>query len=138
MRKTPVGNRKDAAKALKGELDFLGSGSWRRAYVKDNVVYKVEYGGTDNADNNGEYKNYKRLSKKTFPANLKVPQVTQWTVEGRKVNAMPLVDGPPSGQGSGLPRDLCDWLRSNGLTDIWYDNIKKDANGVFHIVDIQF
>lgn len=137
MRKTPVGNRRDAARALKGELDFLGSGSWRKAYVKDNVVYKVEHDG-GNSDNVDEYRNYRRLAKKAFPKNLRVAQVTQWTVEGTKVNAMPLVDGPPSGRGSGLPPHLDEFLSANGLRDMWYDNIRKDAKGVYHIVDIQF
>ncbi len=136
MRK-PVGKRSDAIKALKGDLEFVGAGAWRRVFVNDGIVYKVERSG-GNEENESEYKNYKRLSKKPLPPNLKIPRVTQWTIKGTKVNAMPFVKGEPSGTNSGLPPELYDWLKDNGMRDMWGDNIRQDENGVYHIVDIQF
>lgn len=86
VRTTPVGNQRDATRAVKGELMFVGSGLYRAVYVdkRYRTVYKVDdYDGTNGEEpsysaNMDEYENilnYRReLGRFIPPASL-------WDVE---------------------------------------------------------
>lgn len=102
---------------------YLGSGSWRIAYLGDDgFVYKVDHGDTDH--NLDEFRVYMRVLEMELPEWLKIPAVTPVGVScgcGRcpdhtVVNVMDFVDLPTHQDSHTMPKE--DWDRGISVPSI--------------------
>lgn len=137
-----IGTAVEAAMALAEELDYLGSGCWRKAYANADrsVCYKVTFGRDEDYMNQYEYANSIMLqSLPDVPEFVRIPDVSLHTVEGRAIVAMPFVDGAPFGYRNAFPYadKLWDWFRSAGVFDMGGDNIRTIGD-IAYIVDMGF
>jgi hypothetical protein len=136
-----TGNEIDAKSALMGFGEFIGSGCDRRAYLINNVVYKVQQRNRFRA-NEVEFENFRdheETDRIKFPANH------LYYIDGNAVMAMEYIDGTCVGECYCIEdleacNETClDELEVNdllelGMTDICYGNvIRKDS--FLYIVD---
>lgn len=138
-----IGTAHHAARALDGDLDFIGEGCTRHAYVYEGIVYKVEDVPGANAS---EYENAARV-RATVPFPFVVPDMELHYVGNSCVLAMPFIDGTPTGEcigaylGTGcdcddtcMSADIAHTANSiNGDALSWGNTIVKD--GLYYIID---
>lgn len=128
--------------ALCDNLEVIGEGSYRVVYRQGNVVYKVEYdeGITAHA-NEFEWENYKGFH--SLPANVLIPDMELYHVDGIPVIAAEYIDGTAMGDcesscygdeciGACLPIELEHDLFEY---DLCYGNVIFDG-GTYWIVDV--
>lgn len=139
-----VGNENDAARALTGDLEFLGEGCTRRVYVDNDraVVYKVEHFDTevDHTSNYDEVETAARLMG-TLPSGYALPNMTLYD---NGVLAMDYIDGELLGecfcvQGEEhlycLPEHMASFLSTvseDCLT--WGNTCMRD--GILYLIDL--
>lgn len=149
---TVIGTLENASLALTEALThghsgehYFGSGGSRKAFLIDDVIYKVHHQHyyTSNFSEYGKWVDV--FSKMTIPDDIAIRfvPVHMWTVDidgvDHPVNAMPFIDGAEltyeNGRAAMLPRKESDWVENvAGLFDICCDNAKfKD--GYYYIVD---
>lgn len=143
-----IGNKTDAFTALQesfahgeGGQYFLGAGGNRKAYLINDIVYKVDHHPTFSS-NAAEYTWWTDvLSTVEIPDDIAIRFVQVHQYEFRIddvlifVNAMPFIKGHPCPNGS-LPFREDDFCQDLGLTDICADNALY-ADGIYHVVDME-
>jgi hypothetical protein len=143
-----LGNETDAAYALIRRMPFLESGGFRRAHLKDGIVYKVnhEFGGEDH--NLEEWNNLQLIDTSTLPDWIRIPKADLWIINSRTVMAMEYVDGEPvsecycdtlGGEECDeycLPDEVCAAIfDATGISDLGYGNVIRNGR-VLYLVDL--
>lgn len=138
------GTAHDAARAIAGDLTYLGEGCMRRTYVNDGIVYKVEMAP---GANYSEYENAAAI-RATVPDPFVIPEMSLHYVGNTCVLAMPFIDGDLTGECIGdylglgcdcptpcMTPDIAHVANSiNGDALSWGNTIVKD--GVYYIIDL--
>lgn len=150
-----IGNENDAALALSeygntvfGDSEFLFStdGSSRIVYLINGVIYKVNI---DNYDANREEYEKAAIMRDRLPANVRIPELTLYRINGQSVLAAEKVTGISSGEcwdnflgmectclpGECLDPILIEELNALGWDDPCYGNAIID-NGIVYLVDV--
>lgn len=138
------GNATDAARAIAGDLDYIGEGCMRTVYRCGDIVYKVENAIGANAD---EYRNAAAI-RATVPYPFVIPDMSLHYVGSACVLAMPFIDGEPTGEcigdfiGTGCDCDspcmspeiayAANAINGDALS--WGNTIVKD--GTYYIIDV--
>lgn len=147
-----IGNENDAATALNdyanGYDGFLFSrdGSSRVVYLIDGVIYKVNI---ESYDANEEEYTKASIMRDRLPANVRIPELTLYRINGQSVLAAEKVTGISSGEcwdiflgmectcqpDECLDPILIEELDSLGWDDPSYGNAIID-NGIIYLVDV--
>ena len=148
-RRMTVGNLADATIAATCPRDLkIGEGWTREVFRIGDVVYKVdmEQGEPNNWD---EFTNIDRL-RGLMPADILLPEVSMWEVNGESIIAMEYIDGIPTGEcssaffgtepcacnpGECLTDEFLYPLRKLNITDIGYGNLILTAEGKVYLID---
>lgn len=133
-----IGNREDAIRALKGELQYLGSGAFRDAWVDDanQVVYKTcnDIPNCESDCNREERLCYRDMADRGYRC---VAPTYSWVIGNHVVNAQPYYNGPRNEKAM---RDLMTMLTGT-IYDIHFgngQNIAFDNTGAPIVIDLQF
>lgn len=138
-----IGDVATAARAIAGDLDYIGEGCARIAYVHDGIVYKVETAIGANYD---EYTNAMAV-RATVPFPFVVPDMSLHYVGTSCVLAMPFIDGNATGECLGdflgigcdcdnpcMPADIASKASAiNGDSLSWGNTIYRD--GLYYMID---
>lgn len=124
-----VGNKRDAARAARGELDLVATGGDRCVFRSGDTVYKVERNPTHGRwANASEHCNAVR-----FAGCPNIPPTTLYLPDGMTVLAMPFYSGEVDPFPEGTPEILA--LRARFGTDVTNVNTRRDSDGGLWIVD---
>ena len=133
-----IGTLENAKAALNNDVEPFDSGSSRRVYLIDGVVYKVErYGDYSNRNEVAcAPKMAELVENSLFP--FRVPEVTAWNVDDRNmVVAMEFIDGEPMRPwGATFPRDAMQWLADNLGYDCGGLNVVETSDGWWYLIDL--
>jgi hypothetical protein len=149
-----IGNENDARTAydewLTGSFDHLFSsdGSSRYVFLIDGIIYKVNVSNGYIWDaNKDEYNNAQTLAG-ILPANVRIPEMSLYTVDGYSVLAAELITGTITGECSAewtglgcedggvcLSDNLISELRDLGWDDSCWGNAIRSGN-IIYLVDV--
>ncbi len=122
-------------------FEFLGMGCSRIAYLKDGLVYKIEYSPIhpDGMDrlyaNESEYDTWCMFQEKGLPFGWKVPDTDLIWVQDQPVIIMDHIIG--EFMESDEDWALCDqFCEETGMVDIGADNAIRTADGSLYAIDI--
>ena len=141
---SPIGSRRDAARALAGELTFLGMGAFRDAFVDDakRVVYKVAraenaFGDPVEAGDDDNRQEHANAIAARALGIRGVPRTYLWEVGGRAVVAMRFYPGHPDDMPFHAYEEASRYFESVGFLDNHNDNWRLTPGGQPRIIDMQ-
>jgi len=131
-----IGNREDAIRALKGELQYLGAGSFRNVFLSpDNqVVYKVcnDIPKCQSDCNYEELDNYIEMRDRGYRC---IAITSSYVIGAHRVNAQPYYNGPRNEKAEA---DLIAMLRGTIYDIDFGGNVCFDKEGMPVVTDLQF
>jgi hypothetical protein len=148
-RRTPVGRHKDAEAAIRGKLDFLDDGLFKRVYVSPDgaTVYKLAKGDMRRDEGVSEGRRINLLAEAAWSAYGRkrgvpgIPPVSLYVIEERLVLAMPFYPydtgayprNDPFGEKA---RDVRNAWDDMGLEDVHGGNWRRDAKRRPFVIDL--
>lgn len=126
-------------------FEFLGMGASRAAFLKDGLVYKIEYVHTHPQGphidsfgdrfycNKREFSVYCEWMDQELPFGWKIPATDLVWVDEVPVIVMEFIEGKPLDDNDW---DMCDeFTDKSGIDDMGYDNCMRTESGVIYVVD---
>ncbi len=122
---------------------FEGVGSTRVALLRNNVIYKVEFGfGRREMANNAEYRNYQRIMDNTIDGwvdgAFRIPEceLYEFNYRGNAITviAMEYINGPHA---SSSDASDVDYIAGKhfGIDDTFSGNVRYDSDGNLVLID---